>query len=94
VLQETGLDPRYLELEVTETLLLANAEVTVSIIQELKATRLTLAIDDFGTGYSSFSYLRQFQADRLKIDRSLSEMPLRILLTQRLSRQSLAWQRA
>ena len=60
VLHETGLAPQYLELELTESLLLANADVTFSVIQELKAMGVTLAIDDFGTGYSSFSYLKQF----------------------------------
>jgi predicted signal transduction protein with EAL and GGDEF domain len=70
VLHETGLAPQYLELELTESLLLANADVTLSVLQELKALGLTLAIDDFGTGYSSFSYLRQFRVNKLKIDRS------------------------
>jgi EAL domain-containing protein (putative c-di-GMP-specific phosphodiesterase class I) len=70
VLHETGLAPQYLELELTESILLANAEVMLSVVQELKAMGLTLAIDDFGTGYSSFSYLRQFQVSKLKIDRS------------------------
>ena len=70
VLHETGLAPQYLELELTESLLLANADVTFSVIQELKAMGLTLAIDDFGTGYSSFSYLKQFRVSKLKIDRS------------------------
>ena len=70
VLQETGLAPQYLELELTESLLLANADVTFSVLQELKAMGLTLAIDDFGTGYSSFSYLRQFRVSKLKVDRS------------------------
>jgi diguanylate cyclase (GGDEF)-like protein len=70
VLHETGLAPKYLELELTESLLLANAELMLSVVQELKAMGLTLAIDDFGTGYSSFSYLRQFQVSKLKIDRS------------------------
>ncbi len=70
VLHETGLAPQYLELELTESLLLANAELMLSVVQELKAMGLTLAIDDFGTGYSSFAYLRQFQIDKLKIDRS------------------------
>ena len=54
----------------TESLLLANADVTFSILQELKTMGLTLAIDDFGTGYSSFNYLRQFRVSKLKIDRS------------------------
>jgi diguanylate cyclase (GGDEF)-like protein/PAS domain S-box-containing protein len=70
VLHETRLAPQYLELELTESLLLANADVTLSVLQELKAMGLTLAIDDFGTGYSSFSYLRQFRVSKLKIDRS------------------------
>jgi diguanylate cyclase (GGDEF)-like protein/PAS domain S-box-containing protein len=70
VLHETGLGPQYLELELTESLLLANADVTFSVLKQLKAMGLTLAIDDFGTGYSSFSYLRQFQVSKLKIDRS------------------------
>jgi predicted signal transduction protein with EAL and GGDEF domain len=70
VLHETGLAPQYLELELTEGLLLANADVTFSVLQELKAMGLTLAIDDFGTGYSNFTYLRQFRVSKLKIDRS------------------------
>jgi diguanylate cyclase (GGDEF)-like protein/PAS domain S-box-containing protein len=70
VLHEAGLAPQYLELELTESLLLANADVTLSVLRELKAMGVTLAIDDFGTGYSSFSYLRQFRVSKLKIDRS------------------------
>jgi diguanylate cyclase (GGDEF)-like protein len=70
VLHETGLAPQCLELELTESLLVADTGVTLSVIQELKAMGLTLAIDDFGTGYSSFSYLRQFRVSKLKIDRS------------------------
>jgi diguanylate cyclase (GGDEF)-like protein/PAS domain S-box-containing protein len=69
-LHETGLAPQYLELELTESLLLANADVMLSVVQELTAMGVTLAIDDFGTGYSSFAYLRQFQVSKLKIDRS------------------------
>jgi diguanylate cyclase (GGDEF)-like protein/PAS domain S-box-containing protein len=70
VLHETGLAPQYLELELTESLLLANGDVTFSVLQELKSMGLTLAIDDFGTGYSSFAYLRQFRVSKIKIDRS------------------------
>jgi diguanylate cyclase len=69
VLQESGLAPEYLELELTESLLLADADVTLSVLKELKSMGLTLAIDDFGTGYSSFNYLRQFRVSKLKIDR-------------------------
>jgi EAL domain-containing protein (putative c-di-GMP-specific phosphodiesterase class I) len=69
VLDETGLAPQYLELELTESLLLANAEVMLSVVEELKAMGLTLAIDDFGTGYSSFSYLKRYRVSKLKIDR-------------------------
>ena len=70
VLANTGLDPKYLELELTESLLLTNADVMFSILQELREMGVKLAIDDFGTGYSSLSYLRHFQVNRLKIDRS------------------------
>ena len=70
VLQETGLRPQCLELELTESLLLANAELMLLVFQKLEAMGLTLAIDDFGTGYSSFSYLKQFRVNKLKIDRS------------------------
>ena len=70
VLRSTGLEPKYLELELTESLLLDNADVMFSILQELREMGVKLAIDDFGTGYSSLGYLRQFQVNRLKIDRS------------------------
>jgi diguanylate cyclase (GGDEF)-like protein/PAS domain S-box-containing protein len=70
VLHETGLAAQYLELELTESLLLANADVTLSVLRELKSMGLTLAIDDFGTGYSNFTSLRQFGISKLKIDRS------------------------
>jgi len=69
VLHETGFAPQYLELELTEGLLLAEADVTLSVLKELKSMGVTLAIDDFGTGYSSFNYLRQFRVSKLKIDR-------------------------
>lgn len=70
VLLETGLASQYLELELTESLLLTNEDVMFSVLRELKSMGLSLAIDDFGTGYSSLSYLRQFPVSKLKIDRS------------------------
>jgi EAL domain-containing protein (putative c-di-GMP-specific phosphodiesterase class I) len=70
VLRETGLAPKYLELELTESLLLTNADVVFSVLQELNEMGLNLSIDDFGTGYSSLSYLKQFRVNKLKIDRT------------------------
>jgi EAL domain-containing protein (putative c-di-GMP-specific phosphodiesterase class I) len=64
------LEARYLELELTEGVLLEDAETTASVLQELKMLGVHLAVDDFGTGYSSLSYLRQFPIDVLKIDQS------------------------
>jgi diguanylate cyclase (GGDEF)-like protein/PAS domain S-box-containing protein len=70
ILAETGLAPEYLELELTESTIMANRKDIKSILWELKRMGVSLAIDDFGTGYSSFSYLKHFPIDRIKIDRS------------------------
>ena len=70
VLEETGLDPQLLELELTESVLMKRAESTAAILRTLKARGVKLAVDDFGTGYSSLSYLRKFPIDALKIDQS------------------------
>jgi diguanylate cyclase (GGDEF)-like protein len=70
VLTETGLSPDCLELEITETLAMQNAEVTLTVLRGLKELGVRIAIDDFGTGYSSLSYLTHFPIDTLKVDRS------------------------
>ena len=70
ILTETGLDPRLLELELTESVLMNHAESATSILKTLKDIGVQVAVDDFGTGYSSLSYLRKFPIDALKIDQS------------------------
>jgi diguanylate cyclase (GGDEF)-like protein/PAS domain S-box-containing protein len=70
ILQETELDPSSLKLELTESILMENAESTIAILQQIKAMNIQLYMDDFGTGYSSLSYLHRFPIERLKIDRS------------------------
>ncbi|UCE79969.1 MAG: EAL domain-containing protein [Nitrospiraceae bacterium] len=69
-LEESGLEPRYLELEVTERSILTDVEGTIRILQKLKDMSIHISLDDFGTGYSSLSYLRRLPIDTLKIDRS------------------------
>jgi diguanylate cyclase (GGDEF)-like protein/PAS domain S-box-containing protein len=69
-LRESGLEPRWLEIELTESLTLDCSETTINIMKNLKRIGVTLSLDDFGTGWSSLSYLRKFPLDRIKIDRS------------------------
>ena len=70
VLQDTRLDPRHLEFELTETALMQDPQSTVAVLKSLKEMGVRLTLDDFGTGYSSLSYLKRFPIDALKIDRS------------------------
>jgi EAL domain-containing protein (putative c-di-GMP-specific phosphodiesterase class I) len=69
-LLEHHLEPRYLEIELTETAIMDQAESSVTILEELSRMGVVVSIDDFGTGYSSMSYLRRFPIDKLKIDQS------------------------
>jgi len=69
-LDETGLDPTHLELEITESLAMRNADATIELCGELAELGVSLSIDDFGTGYSSLSYLQNFPVQRIKIDKA------------------------
>jgi len=70
VLRDTGLEPKYLEIELTESLFMSDITPAVDLLHRIKALGVNLSIDDFGTGYSSLSYLSRFPIDVLKIDRS------------------------
>lgn len=74
-LKETRLDPHLLELELTESVIMNNADATIAALHEIKKLGVTLSVDDFGTGYSSLNYLNRFPLDELKIDKSfISDM--------------------
>lgn len=70
ILEATQLDPKYLKLEVTESIVMENAETALNVLNELTSLGINISTDDFGTGYSSLSYLHQFPFKRIKIDRS------------------------
>jgi EAL domain-containing protein (putative c-di-GMP-specific phosphodiesterase class I) len=70
ILEETGLDPRLLELELTETFMVQDSAAMLAVLQDLKRLGIKLALDDFGTGYSSLNHLKRFPIDTLKIDQS------------------------
>jgi diguanylate cyclase (GGDEF)-like protein/PAS domain S-box-containing protein len=70
ILDESGLEAKYLEIELTETLVMTDVDRAIAILRDLKALGVQISIDDFGTGYSSLSYLKRFPIDVLKIDQS------------------------
>ncbi|MGH9908754.1 MAG: putative bifunctional diguanylate cyclase/phosphodiesterase, partial [Pyrinomonadaceae bacterium] len=70
ILQETRLDPKYLELELTESVAMDNAKEVFATLRELRCMGIRISLDDFGTGYSSLSYLKRFPIDALKIDQA------------------------
>ncbi len=70
IITETGIDPKGLKLEITESMVMDNVETAIEMLKQLRALGLKLSIDDFGTGYSSLSYLHRFPVNTLKIDRS------------------------
>ncbi len=70
IIKHSGIDPAYIELEITESTIMQNIEHCIEVLEQLKSLGVTLAVDDFGTGYSSLSYLKRFPIDKLKIDQS------------------------
>ena len=73
IVERSGCSPKQIELEVTESLLLADDEVCRVALERLRSAGFRIALDDFGTGYSSLSYLRRFAVDKIKIDRSFTK---------------------
>ena len=76
-LKETGLEPEYLGLEITETVAVSDIDHTINVLKELKELGVFVIMDDFGTGYSSLSYLKEMSIDEIKIDRTfISDMEI------------------
>jgi diguanylate cyclase (GGDEF)-like protein len=70
ILESTGLESQYLELEITESIAMTDIKYTIEVLKKMKSLGVYISIDDFGTGYSSFSYLKEMSVDELKIDRT------------------------
>jgi len=76
IIEDSSLNPKWLELEITENVLMHHAQITAEILHEIKEMGVRLSMDDFGTGYSSFNYLKSFPLDIIKIDKSfIDEIP-------------------
>lgn len=73
LLDKAGLDPRFLELEVTETAMMSDTDLSIKALHEFRSHGITISVDDFGTGYSALNYLKRLPIDKLKIDRSFVE---------------------
>ncbi len=76
IIKETGVDPRQLEFEITETMALDDLDYAVATLQQLKERGVSIALDDFGTGYSSLNYLKRLPVNQLKIDKSFMDKVL------------------
>jgi diguanylate cyclase (GGDEF)-like protein/PAS domain S-box-containing protein len=94
ILNETGLDARYLELEITESILMDGLDSVNAVLQDFKRAGILISLDDFGTGYSSLSYLKRFPIDKLKIDQSFVREVLTDLSDASLVRAVIAMARA
>lgn len=76
IISEVGIDPKYLELEITESQIMQDSEKAIKLLEEIRDIGISISVDDFGTGYSSLSYLKRLPIDKLKIDRSfIDDLP-------------------
>jgi len=92
ILEETGIEPSALEIEVTESVVMSHPDKMLKVLKAIKTLGVKLALDDFGTGYSSLSYLKNFPFDKLKIDRSfiqdVAEKPEDVIFTQAITQMA------